>query len=354
MRILLTGATGVIGTETAGTLRAAADTPRHVLVRTARRAPDAGVVPWPIGQRPAPAELGGHWDVIVHTAASTRWTMTRSEALAANVEPLRAVLALAGRDTHLVHVSTAYVAGERAADGTGFDGYRNGYEWSKAVCEEIVRQEHRGPLTIVRPPLVVGRRRDGRIARFSGPYTLLHALVSGLAAVVVGDPEGFAEISPVDEVADAVAGAALGAPPRAPRTEIVAAGTRALRLSALIDVTCTALNAFRAAHGAPPIAHPPIIPPDTWTRFFLPLADRWLSPFQAEAVKLLAMFQSYTGMAAPFTPTRPVRDPASAMTTAVHHWATRKPRLALAEPRPWTLLPEDASPPRNPPGTRPM
>ncbi|MYU65353.1 SDR family oxidoreductase, partial [Streptomyces sp. SID69] len=72
------------------------------------------------------------------------WTMTRAEALAANVEPLRAVLALAGRDTHLVHVSTAYVAGERAAAGTGFDGYRNGYEWSKAVCEEVVREEHPG------------------------------------------------------------------------------------------------------------------------------------------------------------------------------------------------------------------
>ncbi|OIK25087.1 SDR family oxidoreductase [Streptomyces malaysiense] len=336
MRILVTGATGVIGTETVGTLRAA-EAPPHVLVRTARRATDAGIVPWPLGRGPGPAELGGHWDVIVHTAASTRWTMTRAQALAANVEPLRAVLALAGRDTHLVHVSTAYVAGERVAAGSEFDGYRNGYEWSKAVCEEVVREEHRGPLTIVRPPLVVGRRRDGGIARFSGPYTLLHALVSGLAAVVVGDPDGYAEISPVDEVAQAITRAALSAPPTASRTEIVAAGPASLRLATLIDVTCAALNAFRATHGAPPIARPPIVPPDAWTRFFLPLADRHLSPFQAEAVKLLAMFQSYTSMAAPFTPTCPVRDPASAMTTAVHHWAARKPRLALADPRPWTL-----------------
>ncbi|MEW2275048.1 SDR family oxidoreductase [Streptomyces griseofuscus] len=347
MRILVTGATGVIGTETVDTLRAA-HVPPHALVRTARRATDAGIVPWTLGGSPVPAGLGGHWDVIVHTAASTRWTMTRTEALAANVAPLRAVLALAGRDTHLVHVSTAYVAGERGAAATEFDGYRNGYEWSKAVCEEVVREEHPGPLTIVRPPLVVGRRRDGRIARFSGPYTLLHALVSGLAAVVVGDPDGFAEISPVDEVARAIADAALGAPPRASRTEIVAAGLASLRLATLIEVTCTALNTFRAAHGAPAIARPPIVPPDTWTRFFLPLADRYLSPFQSEAVKLLAMFQSYTSMATPFTPTYPVRDPADAMTTAVHHWAARKPRLALAEPRPWTLLTHNPSPPQSP------
>ncbi|MER8062375.1 MULTISPECIES: hypothetical protein [unclassified Streptomyces] len=73
-----------------------------------------------------------------------------------------------------------------------------------------------------------------------------------------------------------------------------------------------------------------------------PLADHYLSPFQTEAVTLLAMFQSYTSMATPFTPTRPVRDPAWAMTTAVRHWAARKPRLAPAEMRPWTSLTKGA------------
>ncbi|GAA3029647.1 hypothetical protein GCM10020000_02880 [Streptomyces olivoverticillatus] len=60
----------------------------------------------------------------------------------------------------------------------------------------------------------MGSRADGRISRFSGPYTLFPALVSGLAAVVVGDPDGYAEISPLDEVADAIAAAALGPAPR--------------------------------------------------------------------------------------------------------------------------------------------
>jgi hypothetical protein len=44
----------------------------------------------------------------------------------------------------------------------------------------------------------MGRREDGRIARFSG-----------LAAVVVGDPGRYAGISPVDEVAEVIAAAAL-------------------------------------------------------------------------------------------------------------------------------------------------
>ncbi|WP_405016323.1 SDR family oxidoreductase [Kitasatospora sp. NBC_00070] len=337
MRILLTGATGVVGTEVADLLR----TSGHTLVPVARRATPDAPVSWRIGAEPPPAELTGHWDVIVHAAATTRWTLSREEAVGANLDPLRAVLALADRDTHLVQVSTAYVGGTRNPEdlrGAEFEGYRNGYEWSKARGEDLVRAEYPGALTVVRPPLVVGRSQDGRIARFSGPYTILQALVSGLAAVVVGDPGGFAEISPVDQVAAVIAAAALADPPATPRTEVIAGGAACLTLSALLDVICDTLNEYRARHGVPPIERPPLVPVESWNRFFLPLADRYLSPFQTQAVRLLAMFQSYTAMAEPFTPTHPVTDPGTVMATAVRHWADRKPRLALARPEPWTLL----------------
>ncbi|GAA1256437.1 SDR family oxidoreductase [Kitasatospora nipponensis] len=341
MRVLLTGATGVVGTELVRQLRGALPPSGPTLVRVARRAEDETLVRWRIGAEPAPQALSGHWDVIVHAAATTRWTLGLDEAVAANVEPLRAVLALADRDTHLVQVSTAYVGGVRNPEdlrGAEFEGYRNGYEWSKARCEEVARAEHPGPLTLVRPPLVVGRRGDGEIARFSGPYTLLHALVSGLAAVVVGDPAGYAEISPVDEVAAVIAAAALGAPPPRPRTEVIAGGRGALTLTALLDVICETLNECRTAQGVAPVERPPLVSGDSWDRFFRPLADQFLSPFQSQAVQLLAMFQSYTSMSEPFEPTWTVVDPAAVMAASVRHWAARKPRLALARPEPWTLL----------------
>ncbi|WP_432093092.1 SDR family oxidoreductase [Streptomyces sp. bgisy100] len=343
MRILVTGAAGVVGTEVAARLAAGtAGRTGPQIVHTARRAAGDTPVRWNIGAEPAPDALTGRpWDVIVHTAASTRWTMTRDEATDANIRTLRDVLRLAGPDTHVVHVSTAYVGGVRAPEdlrGAEFEGYRNGYEWSKARCEEIVTTEHRGPVTIVRPPLVMGRRGDGHIARFSGPYSLFPALVSGLAAVVVGDPGGFAEISPVDEVAEAVAAAALGPAPSAPRTEVIAAGPDSLRLDTLVQITCDTLNAFRAEHGVEPIAKPPTVSTDSWNRFFLPLAEQWLSPVQQQAVRLLAMFQSYTSMGEPFEPTRKVTDPGGVLAASVRHWAESKPRQALSRPVPWTLI----------------
>ncbi|MGK5543213.1 SDR family oxidoreductase [Streptomyces sp. URMC 127] len=340
MRILLTGATGLVGTAVTDRLIATAP-PGTELVRAARRNAHVPLIRWDIGAEPPPAELADRWDVIVHTAASNRWTMTRAEAMHANVRPLRAVLALAGPETHVVHVSTASVGGVRSPEDLSdaeFEGYGNGYEWSKAVCEEIVTTEHLGPATVIRPPLVVGCRADGRISRFSGLYTLFPALVSGLAAVVVGDPDGYAEISPLDEVADAVAAAALGPAPAVLRTETVAAGGAGLRLSTLIDITCDTINTFRAAHGAGPIATPPVVSTDRWNSFFLPLARQELSPVQQQAVSLLAMFQSCTSMAEPFEPTRPVRDPGEVLAASVRHWARSNPRQALAAPSPWTLV----------------
>ncbi|MGF7235302.1 MAG: SDR family oxidoreductase [Frankia sp.] len=338
--VLLTGADGVVGSEVRRQLRAYA--PSLAVVGTSRRGPESpDRVRWDIGREPAPPRVAGPWDVIVHTAASTRWTMTRSEAVDANVVTTRAVLALAGPRTHLVHVSTAYVGGHRSPEdlvSDEFEGYRNGYEWSKALCEQLVTDEHGERLTVVRPPLILGRRGDGGIERFSGPYTLLQSLVSGLAAVVVGDPAGYAEIAPVDEVANAVVDAVRG-PAAGRRLEVIAAGEGSLRLADLLSVACTTLNTWRAARGIAPITAPPIVATSRWRRFFLPLARLELSEVQNHAVELLGMFESYTSLSEPFTPTRTVTDPAAVLERSVWRWADTRPRLAGRIPESWALVP---------------
>ena len=336
--VLVAGADGVLGSEIVRTLRTAGDL---TVVGTTRRG-DTGPdrVRWRIGAEPVPEPLRRHWDVVVHAAASTRWTMTRAEATAANIDTTSAMLDIADRDTHFVHVSTAYVGGERTeADlvSDDFDGYRNGYEWSKARCEELVLARYEA-VTVVRPPLILGRRADGAMSRFSGPYTLLQALVSGLAAVVVGDPAGRAEIAPVDDVADCVA-AAVGRSPDTPTIEVLSGGDRCLRLSELLTIACTTINEWRAIRDIPPIQPPPILATARWRRFFLPLARQELSEVQNTAVDLLGMFEGYTSMAAPFEPTWPVADPATVLRRSVRYWAEHKPRLAGRIPESWAIVP---------------
>jgi nucleoside-diphosphate-sugar epimerase len=334
--VLVTGPDGVVGTEVMGLL---AGRPELDVLAVSRRGPGDRRIGWNIGREPAPAEVRRHWDVIVHMAASTRWTMTKDEATQANIGPTDAILDLADPDTHVVHVSTAYVGGYRTADdlvSDEFEGFRNGYEWSKAAGEKLVRDRHRGRLTIVRPPLILGRRADGAINRFSGPYSLMQSLVSGLAAVVVGDPGGYAEIAPVDQVAETIVAAAVG--DGGSEIEVVAGGAGSLRLADLLTLSLETLNGWREAHGVEPIARPPIVSTQRWHRFFLPLAEQHLSEVQHKAVQLLGMFESYTSMMEPFEPTRIVADPADVLRKSVLWWAESKPRLAARRPESWALV----------------
>ncbi|HEY7147284.1 MAG TPA: SDR family oxidoreductase [Streptosporangiaceae bacterium] len=331
--ILLTGATGIVGSQ----VRRLLGQPGQAVVPVTRREPDGpGTIRWNMGQEPPPPALRRDWDVIIHAAASTRWTMTRAEATAENIEPARAILDLAGDATHVIHVSTAY-AGHAGTLAGPFGGYRNGYEWSKARCEELMLARE-GPVTIVAPPLILGSRADGAIARFSGPYTLLQALVSGLAAVIVGDPDGYAEIAPVDQVAEVIAAAAAGPARAGRRTEVIAAGPRCLRLHEMVDIILGELNQWRATQRLAPVQPPPTLSLDRWHRFYLPLAREYLSAVQNQTVQLLGMFEAYTSMPAPFAPTCPVQDPAAVLASSVRYWISAKPRLARRTPQPWALV----------------
>ncbi|MEV4625696.1 SDR family oxidoreductase [Micromonospora sp. NPDC049523] len=337
MRVLITGSTGVVGQQV---VRAFADLGVQVVPVT-RNPARPGEIAWNLGVGPAPESVRGPWDVVVHTAASTRWSMDRDEAVAANVRPMEAILNLVDQRTHLVHVSTAYADGvdsdEKAT--TSWPGrYRNGYEWSKAECERLARERHPGPLTVIRPPLIVGSRTDGSIGRFTGPYTLVQTVVSGLAAAIVGDPLGYAEIAPVDQVADVIVSAAVGTPPTSVRTETVTGGGKCLRLGELLDIVCGTLNQWRGERGLDPITPPPFIASRRWHRFFLPLAERHLSEVQLQVVQLLGMFESYTSLDRPFEPTQQVEDPAETLARSVRWWADRKPRLASRTPEPWRMI----------------
>ncbi|MGW7272436.1 SDR family oxidoreductase [Streptomyces sp. NPDC054864] len=341
MKILLTGSGGVVGSEVAGQLAALGEMAQ--LTSVTRRPTRPGESRWVLGAEPPPAELRGHWDVIIHSAASTRWTMTQDEAVAANVRTTESVLELVDADTHLVHISTAYVEGQDPAvldDPAGFGRFRNTYEWSKAESEELVRAKHPGPLTIVRPPLVFGRRTDGAITRLTGPYAMVQSLVSGLAPALVGNPAGFIELAPVDQVAEVIVGAAMGTPPATPVVETVAAGAAGcLRVTDLAEGICGAVNKWRAERGIPPVPVAPVIPSATWRRFHLPLAAQHFSPVQRRALQLLSAFEGYACMPTPFRPTQVVSDPADVLARSVRWWADAKSRHAQRVPEPWTPVP---------------
>ena len=154
---------------------------------------------------------------IIHCAASVKLNMPLEQARAATVVPTLSLLALARRGAELGRlskvdlISTVGVWGrtpgrmpERRLPEIA--SFHNTYEAAKSEAERRVWEEGAGlPITVHRPSMVVGERRSGRAIQFQVFYHLCEFL-SGLRTFgIVPDLGGKAlDVVPVDWVADII------------------------------------------------------------------------------------------------------------------------------------------------------
>ena len=189
MKILLTGATGFLGTELYSRLRAAG----HEVWGLSRHGPDlvGDITKWHFGLRTLPQV-----DLLLHCAAVI--TLSPSHAELVNVVNTRATLSIinyclergpGGRPQvpHLAYISTAYVCGDWRGEWDEGDlhndqGFKNPYEESKYLAEAYIRQfslRTFGPTirsSVFRPGIIVGRSADGKATAFDGFYRPVQAI----------------------------------------------------------------------------------------------------------------------------------------------------------------------------------
>ena len=219
--VLVTGAGGWLGGEIAARLTAAGAQVTALLRRPGLVLGNDGdaipVARTMLGDIAAP-HLG--WDplmwrtearaheLIVHCAALTRFDADPARAHAVNVGGTREIVefATAGR-ARLLHVSTAYVNGTRDGDvweTTPVDGsFNNIYERTKALAEDVVRQSG-VPAVIVRPSIVLGDLRTGRVRTFGTFYFLLKAFAEGWVTRMPAEPWATLNLVPIDHVVDGI------------------------------------------------------------------------------------------------------------------------------------------------------
>lgn len=259
--LFLTGATGLVGGAALRRMLAADEALEAVvLVRDAARwrataealgiaadrvTPLVGDVTQPgLGlSAPDRARLARAVTIVVHAAADVVFSRPLPVARAVNTEGTRHVLEAAiawPRMRRLVYVSTAFVAGRRTGrvieqEGSDHSGWVNAYEQSKHEAEQLVRASGLDWL-ILRPSTIVCDSTAGGVTQYNAVHLALRLLYDGLAPMLPAAATTGVDVVPRDYIAAAVA-ALAGRPDLARRTLHLCAGSGALAVGELLDLT---------------------------------------------------------------------------------------------------------------------
>jgi len=168
-------------------------------------------------------KLGKAVDLVVHAAAITDFGRPREIYQAVNVRGTLRILEFAtGAELPLLHVSTAYVCGERAGvvkeeDLQFGQRFGNPYEESKFQAEELVKSAGR-PAVIVRPSIIVGTERTGQTRDFRHLFPVLKVMTTGRLRTMPGKYGALLDLVPTDYVAEVISASVARFPELVGRT----------------------------------------------------------------------------------------------------------------------------------------
>lgn len=239
--VLVTGVCGVLGAEVAAQLlRHGYQVVGMLHKRTRVRLSDGTALFGPDIQPPAgftvvhgrlgEPDLGFSFDdyrqllgtigAVVHCGAVTRFGLPRGVYLRANVAGTEELLRFCHKCTRaidVVHVSTAFVVGggRQLAEEQHVVSFKpqsvNFYEESKYLGELALHRLGFGDrAVIVRPSIIAGAEKHGRIREFDNFYVALKAATSGHVSTVPGDYSAILNIVPIDYVTNCVIAALRG------------------------------------------------------------------------------------------------------------------------------------------------
>jgi nucleoside-diphosphate-sugar epimerase len=313
MRILLTGAAGLIGGEVASRLAKRGHQVSGLVHRNREIRGNDGSTPalhalltgdvTRLGLD-LDADVAADHDLLIHCAATTRFDLTDEAYQATNVDGTANALGVAqAAGMAFLHVSTAYVCGERSGliredDPLPKAGFANGYEASKAAGEQLVVASGLR-WAIARPSVVVGDSVSGAIRTFDTIYAAFKLIAEGRVRHMPATSNATIDFVPIDHVAAGLVALAEDMP--------AAHGGR----YHLVSGQPIPVSTFADGVGSyPQFVAPTLIPPDTFDPNTLPPLERRLygrvaglysSYFQRDPEFDDARFRDLTGLTSPPT-----------------------------------------------------
>ncbi len=217
---------------------------------------------------------------VLHCAASTDLGQNLVDARTANVGGTRRVLSFAESCAEsalggcsLLHVSTAYVAGDtdRIVDSTDLclnRTFRNGYEQSKAEAETLVHAASDNiKKCVVRPSMIVGDSITGATSAFNVIYIPARYIASGLFKVLPARANTPCDLVPVDYVADALVALESSATESGICFHLCSGVGRESTLREIVELLLKTFNEARR-RGLSLLQAPQLISPDTVSHLY--------------------------------------------------------------------------------------
>jgi nucleoside-diphosphate-sugar epimerase len=279
MTLLITGASGLIGSEIARRyLKNGAD-----VVLLAHRSPIelAGPQPWIVRGDITRPRLGlslqsyraltSTVTSILHCAARTDFSIGREEAERVNVDGTKHIVSLARDARHLEKLgvlSTVYDAGRRSGvirerELSHSARFVNPYEQSKYRMERFLRKQDDLPVAVYRLSTVIGGE-DGQVRQFNAVHRALRLLYNGLVPMVPGTPQSRVDLISTDYATSALF-ELFDKRFAAGRTYHIAAGKRAsIPLQELLEETAEAFSRFDRHWSRENVEIPPIVTLETF------------------------------------------------------------------------------------------
>lgn len=205
------------------------------------------------------AALVNSLDVIIHSAAITRFSVKSREILATNLEGTREVVKLAARaGARLIYLSTAFVH-QQASELEPVSAYED----SKRAAEALVRGLGSGSV-IVRPSIIIGHSQTGHVSTYQGLHTVLGSVLERSLPVLPATPDMLCDFVAQDWVSGAI-WRAVHHP--APAAELwVTSGTHALTVAASVTIALDIGEHYGFSGTAPRF-----VPYETLQRLFIPV-----------------------------------------------------------------------------------
>lgn len=278
MRIMVTGAAGLIGAQVSQKL-ALRGHQVSALIHNKRPKEEPRARPGQliVGDVGAPRlgladadydSLSRRLDLVVHCSAVTAFAAPSAAHQRVNVDGTANILALAAAaDCPVLHLSTAYVCGGRDGEVSedrpiARDGFANSYEASKAAAERLLirARAHGARIAIARPSIVMGDWATGEIDDFCDVYRFIRLIAEGRIRLLPVDAAATLDFVPLDHVVRGVVALAEAIDQAEGRSFHLVSGAP-VPVSALTET----IGAFDGLHRARLIA-PDVFPLNRLTR----------------------------------------------------------------------------------------